>query len=619
MCGISGFYNIAKQQVSENLLDKFIKIQHHRGPDAHGKFYDNHIGFAHNRLSLLDLTESGNQPFVTDDYILVYNGEIYNFLELQKELPKLEINSSSDTAVLFQALKCWGIDETLKRIKGMFAFAWYNRLSKKLILVRDRIGIKPLFYGIKDNTYYFSSELKTILGADQFNIHSVRVLYSTLGILEKSNSFTAWDSIFHVPPGSYVVIDENGHREVHYFEITDYVEAQEYNRLLKAKTTDVIAEFDSLMEEAVKSYLIADASVGAFVSGGIDSSLIASYCSQMTNNFKMFTANMVGKYSEIPYARLLSEETGAELHESIYQPEMAITDIVDATWYYESPLVIHFNAIPFRRVAGLTREHSVKAVLTGEGSDELFLGYPKLLTRRYNSLLQFPYRFLDKIYGRNPALKRYMQGSSNGLESIFKVGVQGFERQMNREQTIGRYDFLPEKQREEHYLSARMMKEGIVSLLWRNDRMGMANSIESRFPFLDERILQFSMNLPVNYKINTSYKFHNYKHPFLIDKYIVRKVGERHLSKALTNRRKKGFPITGLSDYKMSKQLFENGFVTAILGINSQQLDYMFNKYSRHHLGKFLALEIWGRLFVLNEDRQQVNELVARNLFFEVK
>lgn len=616
MCGISGFYNTSKYKVDEALLKSFISIQDHRGPDSNGYFYDSYIGMAHNRLSLIDLTDNGKQPFIDEENVLVYNGEIYNYQELIKELPVQKYNSTSDTAVLFQALKYWGIEKTLKKINGMFAFAWFNKNSGDLILARDRVGIKPLFWGKANNgTFFFSSELKAILKSHTFELNSVRTLYSTLGVLEKSNYETAWNNLYHVPPGTFIKIGADKFEEHKYYEITDLVDESEYLRLSKYKTNQIVDEFDSLFGAAVKSYLIADAPVGAFVSGGIDSSLIASYASEYVDDFKMFTANVDGKYSEIEDARFLAQYLKRELFEYKFEPQMAIRDLVDVTWHYESPVVTHFNAIPFSNVAAITRQKGVKAVLTGEGADELFLGYPKLLTRRYNALIKWPYSLLDYLYSKHGALKNYVSGGrTSGIDGMFEQAAQGFTRQMKREQTIDVYSFLPQDKRQEYYLSAQMMKEGILSLLWRNDRMGMAHSIESRFPFLDERILSFAMNLPMKFKIGRTSHFHNYKHPFLTDKFIVRKLGERKLPDQIAQKKKKGFPVVGLDHIKPEIEIFKDGFVQSLFGITKNQLEYMITNFDPYHIGKLVAVEIWGRLFVMHEEKEMVNQNVNRYL-----
>ena len=468
MCGISGFINFDNNKIDVEVLNKMLENQVHRGPDASGIYYNNFVGFAHNRLSLLDLSSNGNQPFEKDNFVLTYNGEIYNYLELKKELPNYEYRSTSDTEVLFNALKEWGVERTVEKLQGMFAFSWYDKTKNELTLVRDRLGIKPLFLAIdSEENYFFASELKSILVASKFDINYTKVLYSSLGILEKSRKETAWENVSLIKPGHYVTISSKGLLEQEYYNIIDTVSEAEYNRFDKMKMSEVLPEFDNLFSESVKKMLISDASMGAFVSGGIDSSLIATYAKKHNSDIKLFTANVLGKYSEFEDAKLLAKSLELPLYDYKFEKEMALRDWAKVTWHYESPVVVHFNAMPFSNVSMLTREHNVKAVLTGEGADELFLGYPKLLTRRYDQFIKLPYDLLNTLYGKIPKLREYVSktGGSQDLHGVFDLASQNFTRQMIREKSIDKYSFLNPKKQKEQYLTAQMLQEGIVSLL----------------------------------------------------------------------------------------------------------------------------------------------------------
>jgi asparagine synthase (glutamine-hydrolysing) len=617
MCGISGYYqNKSIPGLGEQTLQQMADSLHHRGPDYCGIYCDEIVGLAHNRLSLIDLSSNGNQPFEDDENVLIYNGEIYNFLELKKELPDKEYKSSSDTAVLFHALKHWGVPETLRRIQGMFAFAWYTKNDKKLYLCRDRYGIKPLFYG-RDSlgTLWFASEQKAILKVAEFQPDSVQMLFSTLGTIEKSNHSTAWKNLFIVPAGSFLVIDADKIKNIAYYSLTDNVSQTEYNRLNKSSAKDVVQEFDHLLRKSVKKMLISDAPMGAYVSGGIDSSLISAYASEFKNPFKLFTANILGKISEFGDAQNLAKSLNQPLFDYPFSKEMALRDWAKVCWHYESPIVTHFSAIPFSNVSALAHKHQIKAVLTGEGSDELFLGYPKLLTRRYNNLIQFPLNTINSIYKRIPKLSSYQNKNegSLGLLNLFEIGVQGFNRQIIRENQLSAYSFLPEREAKDHYLSAQMIQEGIRSLLWRNDRMGMIYSIESRFPFLDEDVVHFGMNLPVKYKIGKSIKFHNYKHPFLIDKAIIRNVASKYLPNSLTYKTKSGFPTYGLRHIKVKPHFLYNSVTAGILGLKNAHVDYLFNSQSPYHLSLLASFEIWAKLFVEKRNIEDITDLVQKS------
>lgn len=616
MCGIAGFLSLNNKKIEESNLDVMLEIQHHRGPDAQGKFYQDTVGFAHNRLSLLDLSSAGVQPFEDQDYVLTYNGEIYNYLEIKKELSETVYRSSSDTAVLFQALKEWGVEKTVSKIKGMFAFSWYIKSSNELFLVRDRIGIKPLFYGIDShNTVWFSSEVKALLPIMDPEPNPIKVLYSSLGVLESSRKTTAWNKIKQVTPGSYLRIARKNISEHFYYSLFETVNESTYNRLSNASVDTVLAEFDDLFSKSVQTMSASDAPMGAFVSGGIDSSLIASYATDYCADIKLFTANVVGKHSEFKDAKLLSETLNKPLYDYKYEKQMALRDWAKVTWHYESPVVVHFNAIPFSGVSKLTRDHNVKAVLTGEGADELFLGYPKLLTKRYDKFIKLPFTVLNTLYGMVPKLRSYVgnTGGSQDLLGMFNELSRNYTQQTIIGETNNSYDFLPKEKRNEQFLTSKMLQDHIVSLLWRNDRMGMIYSIESRFPFLDESLIAFAMNLPTKYKIGKTAKFHNYKHPFLIDKFLVRKLAEGRLPSTLVEKKKNGFPLHGLRDIHVQPAFFENGTVVDLFQLNQKQLNYMCTNNSNYLVSLLASVEVWAKLFVERKSLQEVDELILKH------
>jgi len=299
-----------------------------------------------------------------------------------------------------------------------------------------------------------------------------------------------------------------------------------------------------------------------------------------------------------------------------FEKEMALRDWAKVTWHYESPVVVHFNAMPFSNVSMLTREHNVKAVLTGEGADELFLGYPKLLTRRYDQFIKLPYDLLNTLYGKIPKLREYVSktGGSQDLHGVFDLASQNFTRQMIREKSIDKYSFLNPKKQKEQYLTAQMLQEGIVSLLWRNDRMGMIHSVESRFPFLDETMLAFAMNLPSKFKIGYTNKFYNYKHPFLIDKLIVRKLAENKLPKQLVYKKKNGFPLYALRNTYVNHQFFYDGIVQQIFNLSKEQLQYMCKSTNNYNTALLASVEIWAKLFVKNESIETVTKEIYKHI-----
>ena len=476
-------------------------------------------------------------------------------------------------------------------------------------MVRDRLGIKPLFYAILDGTLFFSSEMKALTHTLSLSLDEPRILYSTLGILEKSLELTAFKELFHVPPGHIVHFSAKGLSKSRYFSLSGLIDEKSWSRRKRAGFQEAVAEFKSLFEESVKKMLISDAPMGAYVSGGIDSSLIAATaCHFAKPDFKLFTTNVLGKYSEFEDAKELSKAINRELFDYPFEPNFFIRDITRVTWHYESPVVVHANAVPFSNVSGLARKANVKAVLTGEGSDEMFLGYPRLLTRRYDNLIKLPFTLIEKLYSLIPPLRSYIKGGgAAGMDVLFEKLTHNFTRDLLREEGMQRLDFLNQRERKEHYLTIQMLNEGIVSLLWRNDRMGMIHSIEARFPFLDESLLEFAVNLPSAYKIGRISKFYNYKHPYLLDKKIVRKSAETLLPEKLVYKQKNGFPLYGLHYLTCDDSFFKDGFVQQTFRLKSEEMRFLRENFNTYHVAKFIALEIWGRLFVFKDKLDTVD------------
>jgi asparagine synthase (glutamine-hydrolysing) len=618
MCGFAGI--LQKEPVPDNILESLAASIIHRGPDHTGYFKDEHAGFIHNRLSLVDLSTNAHQPFLDEDHVLLFNGEIYNHQELRnKMLPGQTFRSTSDTETLFHLLAKYGVEATCRAIHGMFAFAWYERETSKLSIVRDRIGIKPLFYHASDTAFVFSSEMKGIVMHFPLNINKPTVMSAAIGELENSRTHTAFESLTQLLPGHILTYDyATGKLETsRFFGLADLVDEQYYKELHGLPEKELLDEFDRLLNASVESMLMSDVGMGAFVSGGIDSSLITTMASRH-QQIQMFTANIVGKYSELPFSRMLSERIGQPLHVYDFEPGFLIRDIVRTTWYYESPIVVHLNSIPFQGVARMANEARTKAVLTGEGADELFLGYPRLLTRKWDRLINLPFDLTTGVYRRIPGLTRYLNlNKANHGGDLLRMPY-AFENEAMAEEHHQAFSFVKDPGlRKDHVLTLGMLGRGLHSLLWRNDRMGMMHSLESRFPFLDEDLLRFAVNTPIRAKIGRTSRFHNYKHPFLVDKYIVRKTAEKYLPAALNNREKKGFPLFGIANLKVGKGFFRDGFLQELYQMDSKGCKLMEDKTDPYLLAKMACVEIWGRLFARRESIEQVEERATSLLRME--
>jgi len=601
VCGIAGIL-VASGTADVELVRRMVQVQRHRGPDALGAIVaGGRLAISHARLSIVDLSEAGNQPYESDGHALVYNGEIYNHLTLRPELERLgaRFRGSSDTATLFEALRLLGVEATLQRIRGMFAFAYYNAGSQHLYLCRDRLGIKPLHYVRRGSTLYFASEVKAIAAATSVAIDPVRALFSIASVADDSLDRTAFRNVRQVPPGAFLVVDpEHDQRLQHYYTpIEDFDEAY-YRELDGTSEPEMVRRFSQQMETSVRAMLMSDARLGAFVSGGIDSSLIAAVARKHTNDLPLFTSNVLGPQSEVEDARVLARAIDAPLHESAFTGNDFLVNWARATWHYEYPIVRHTNAVPFAVVAGLARASGVKVVLTGEGADELFLGYPKLLTRRFDSIARGPVDALLSAYGQVPGLREHLWPSpTDQPDGFINLVVQDYQRQRLRDAAMPKLAFLGKSAAAEHYLTLQMLQESLHSLLHRNDRMGMLNSIEARFPFLDEELVRFGINLPVKFKIHWSRRFHNYKHPFLEDKWLVRAAARDLLPTRLVTKRKNGFPLPGYRELRLAPQFFYGGFIADALSLSRATFDYVTANVQPMFVARLGAVELFGRLF----------------------
>lgn len=613
MCGISGVIsNKLDRKLREKVVVDMTKILHHRGPDSHGYYFDEQVSFGHNRLSLVDLHERSNQPYEEGDFVLVFNGEIYNFKALRERLTeqnRVSFSTTSDTEVLFYALIHWGIKKTLAELRGMFAFAFYDKKKETVIIARDRIGIKPLFYSNYDGNLYFASELKAITKGAGFNdILPQWLIKAPLGIYEYSRRITAFRHINQLEPGTYLEYDINTRTSLThtYFKTADWVDEAYYRKLEKSSFEEVTEQFDEILNKAVHSMIVADAPMGAFVSGGLDSSVCAAI-SKKYRDLNLYTSNVIGKYSEYKDAKCLAAHLGTTLHNHDFTHEMFIQGWIDSTWHYEAPIVVHPNAVPFQYVSQLTSQNGDKAVITGEGSDELFLGYPRLLTRRYNQLIMLPFTITESIYKRIPGLTRYLNlDKTNYLEDMYSQ-VMGYEKQLLKLSHEKAYAFIGDsRDKEDQLRTPRMIDESLHSLLWRNDRMGMMHSIESRFPFLDEDVMKFGMNLPVKFKIARTSRFYNWKHPFLMDKAVVRKMSTKYLPDNLSYKVKQGFPMYGLIHLTVTTDFFKGGFLQTFLALPDAALSYMQDEVDKYLLAKLASVEIWGSLFYLGQTNEEI-------------
>lgn len=402
MCGIFGVVWHAVDSIPDEFrLKETARLLSHRGPDSYDIYNDRGIGLVHTRLSLVDLSTNSNQPFWDKQkrYCLVYNGEIYNFKQLRIQLEQrgIKFRTTSDTEVLLESVIEWGIEAILPKLEGMFAFALYDAVEKTLVLARDRFGIKPLFIGDNDETFLFASEIQAMrpwisLKPDQLSISSF--LQGFDGPTRGSSFF---EGVKILPPGTLVKLRRGESAQYSkFFSLSDFWSQEEAEKLRQLKPQQMVDLVDRYLFESVQKQMFADAQVGALCSGGVDSSLIMAMASQYHNNLAIFHANVVGPNSEFDAAAKLAKHLKLDLKTVEVRDRDFIDLMPDVMEHYGYPFYRIPQSVPLLMVSRLIQNNKVKAVLTGEGADECYLGYTWLAPNITRWRRQ-PFKSLNKL------------------------------------------------------------------------------------------------------------------------------------------------------------------------------------------------------------------------------
>ncbi len=506
MCGIAGIFNLNGEPVSPVLLRKMTNSIAHRGPDGEGFYTDSFIGLGHRRLAIIDLSPAGHQPMSTPDgqFAITYNGEVYNFQELRIELESIghTFRSKTDTEVVLNAYAEWG-PKCTERFNGMFAFAIWDRTRQELFLARDRYGIKPVYYTLVDNTFIFASEQKAILTHPA--VRREMDLEALLEYFTFQNIFTdktLLKGIRILPAGCWARIPLGGHgyslTAVRYWDF----DFQEPGHVRDER--EYIEELDRLFRQAVNRQLVADVELGSYLSGGMDSGSITAIAATQLPYIKTFTcgfdlhsaSGLELGFDEREKAELMSYLFKTEHYEMVLKAGDMERVLSTLASHIEEPRV--GQSYPNFYAAQLASKF-VKVVLSGAGGDELFGGYP---WRYYRAVVNDDFEhYIDKYY---VYWQRLVPNSV--LQKLFKpVWPQVkhvWTRDIFRDVFIRR---MPELIRPEDYVNASLYFEArtfLHGLLVIEDKLSMAHSLETRVPFLDNDLVDFSMHLPVNLKLN---------------------------------------------------------------------------------------------------------------------
>ncbi len=631
MCGVCGFTGLR----NDELLTSMLRVINHRGPDETGKFINDKISFGHKRLSIIDI-ESGSQPIFNEDksIIIIYNGECYNYLELKQELlSKGHIfYTKSDTEVLVHLYEEYG-DEFVKKINGMFAFALWDQKSEKLLLARDRIGIKPLYYTLHKNNLFFSSEIKSILQHREIPREiDYKVFDHYITFRYGNPDRTMFKDIFNLAPGHILTFKNKRINKVRYWDI----EKNSIN-INKNEYEDYLLE---LLKKSIKRRLISDVPLGVLLSGGVDSNSIVGIMKKVYNKpVETFSVGFgIEKHKdELTHTRFTSKIFDTQHHELIVNPKVE-NILPNIIWSFDEPNADP-AAVPTYLISQLAKKH-VTVVLSGEGSDEQFAGYERslilLFCHKYikkipnelrNLLVlavkMIPDRLLDFVFKYSSSLgnegvkrlsylmdniedigKSFISVSSvfDGYEKtgLYSKDVQNEIDMFNLSQQINNEYFRSVNTNNILYklLYYENMTRLPADLLMKVDRMTMAHSLEGRVPFLDHEIIEFAATIPDYLKINK-----------LKEKYILRQSVKKILPKEIYNRKKDHFfvpihfwlanELKPLLDYELDESRIKKQGIFNYKFINWLMLSFKEGKlvYARQ-LWNLLVFQMWYRMFI---------------------
>ena len=598
MCGIFGAFSFTRAPVEPAIINRMSQSIHHRGPDADGQFVDDLVLVGNRRLSILDMTSASNQPLYSSDkqIVLVQNGEIYNYIELRDELRKLgaKFDSAGDTEVLLRAYEFWGTD-FVKRLNGMFAIAVYDRKLSKLLLYRDRLGVKPLYIAgsPSEGRIWFGSEIKTILANGQKYVPNMDALAQYFALNYIPQPHTAFSGICHLPPGHMACVStERG------VEITRYWDLASIFPDTQMSEADAKAGLLKYLDDSTRVRMRSDAPFGAFLSGGLDSSAVVGFMSMyQTEPLNTFSIGFDdGRFDETKYALAASKRFGT-IHENQVADPQIVKDWPRFIWHCDQP---HGDVsfMPTDQVSRLAATR-VKMVMTGDGGDELFAGYEKYLNL-------FPDGNTEKL----PINWEDSFARSSGLlqEGQAETLLSGELHEAFHD--VDPYRALSQEiRRAEHQdpINRVLFAETTTLLPGNNlvkpDRMAMANSLEIRSPFLDFRMAEFAFKMPGELKLRGGET-----------KWVYKKAVEPLLGAELTWRKKQMFTVPIGEWFRgelanFCRDVLLDGRLEARGIIKIENLAQMLEahlsglaNYTRQ-LRALMSLEIWFRLFVDQDDQ----------------
>jgi asparagine synthase (glutamine-hydrolysing) len=585
MCGISGFFSKSSNKF-DDIITKMNFAQAHRGPDDTGYWWDKNAGitFGHQRLSIIDLSKAGNQPMQSHSgrHVLTYNGEIYNHLEIRRELNKINSHikwqSNSDTETLLESLEHWGVEVALKKLEGMFAFGVWDKKNRCLTLARDRIGEKPLYYGWQgkgDNkVFLFGSELKALKAHPNFNREINR---NSIALQLRYNyipdPYSIYKDIYKLLPGHYLQLSEDCLKKNLLPSLKPYwstfdIAINGKDNSLKTGDAEIQKELEQHLKSSVKKQMLSDVPLGAFLSGGIDSSAVVALMQSQSNSpINTFTIGFrENDYDEAVYAKKIAKHLGTN-HTELYVSSKTAMDVIPKLpSIYDEPFS-DSSQIPTILVSQLAAQN-VKVALSGDGGDELFCGYNRyIISKKFWNILQLMPLALRKILASGiqsistqnwnkisnllPGLDQYnnfgdkMHKGANVLnaKTIFELyhklcshWYNPTEAVINSEEVetlLNKFSLEIKRLNSQEQMMALDMNTYLPNdILVKVDRAAMSSSLETRAPFLDYKLIEYAWKIP------HSLKFRNGQ-----GKWILKEILSQYVPKNLTERPKMGFGV----------------------------------------------------------------------------
>lgn len=611
MCGVFGVVLASVKSVPDQArLARSRDSLFHRGPDAGCLHAEPGAGFAHTRLSFVDTDARSNQPFWDRKgrHALIFNGEIYNFRQLRAQLEAegVEFRTSSDTEVLLEMLLHRDPVTALRALEGMFAFALYDREERTLLLARDRFGMKPLYVHESPDCVVFASEPKALrpwipLRADALMIGAYLLNY---------RGPTAGPSFFAdvqaLPPGTMLSGRAGSPLQAATFaRLEDFMQPEALEHYGRQTPDQVVDHVDELLGRSVESHLLADVPVGAFCSGGVDSSLLMAMAARRHGNLAIFHANVKGRWSEYGAAAALAKHLKLEMRAVDVEEQDFLDFTPRAIAHFEQPFADRPNCVPMMLVAELARDSGVKGLLSGEGSDECFLGYPWLGRKRIVDAYNRVGHRLGTLVRRIPGLGDLLWPATDTSATFARDLMTGREVATDNDRIRGAVASMrPQGAGNAQLWTLEYLHHHLRILLHRNDTMGMVGSIESRFPFLDHSVVRAAVNMPLAFKLRRDLTVLDKAHPFLRDKWVVRQVADRYMPSQLSQRNKFGFWTTVFDRTRIDPVFFHSSWISNFLGLTNAQFDTAFSEMPpRMHL-RLLHLDLWGRICIEAEPQE---------------